>query len=133
MRSFHFVFFDCFPTGYPENANLELAVRCTALHTIKITFRVSRLQIWVLEGDYEDGPMGYPQPVDQIWVHCKLSCLLNCNNLQKIDIERKGRYVDHSVLALEGLEDHIKTKYSKKHGRDLQLTYSWAQRMISNY
>jgi hypothetical protein len=133
IRSIHFAFFDCFPTGFAQNADLELAVKCYGLHTIKITFHVSRLQIWVLEGDYEDELTGYPRPVNEIWAHYKLPRLLDCNNLQKVDIERKGRYVDYSVLASEGLGDHIRTGYSKRHGRDFQLTYCWAQRMISNY
>jgi hypothetical protein len=132
IRSIHFAFFDCFPNGYPQNADLELAIKCTGLHTIKITFHLSRLQIWVLEGDYEDGLTGVPRPVDEVWAHYKMPRLLDCKNLQNIDIERKGRYVSHSVLASEQLGGRIKEEYSRKHGRDLQLIYSWARRIISS-
>ena len=124
IRSIHFAFFDCFPGTFPQNADLELAVRCSGLHTVKLSFHVQKLTIWVLEGDYDDGLTRYPRPVNEIWTHYKFSRLLDCANLQKLIIERKGghNYAGHE--ASEKLGDHIKAEYKVKHGREIELAYT---------
>jgi hypothetical protein len=83
IRSIHFAFFDCFLADFPENADLELAFHCKGLHTIRITFHIERLRIFVLEGDYEfeDGLTGYPRSVDEIWAHYRFARLMDCKKV----------------------------------------------------
>ncbi|KAH7081247.1 hypothetical protein BKA63DRAFT_599618 [Paraphoma chrysanthemicola] len=127
VRSIHFAFFDCFRADFPENADLELAVRCTGIRTIRITFHTSRLTIWVLEGDYDlDGLTGYPRPVDEIWSHYRLARLLDCKMLKEVIIERKGRRPDHAIQAADNLGCRIKQEYEAKHHRTLEVAYAWA-------
>lgn len=128
IRTIHFAFFDCFPPNYPQNADLELAVRCSGLHTIKLTFHVERLRIWVLDGEYDDGLTGYPRPLNEMWTHYKFVRLTECNNLQKVVLERKGRSVDAAVGASRTLGNHIKEEYKAKHNREIAIGYTWAER-----
>jgi hypothetical protein len=125
IRSVHFAFFDCFPSGFPQNSDLELVVRCTGLRTIKITFHATRLITWVLEGDYDDGLTSYPRPVDEMWSHYKFDRLLDCMNLQNIIIQRKGRTIDAALKASENLGERIKAEYTQKHQRSLNVTYTY--------
>tara|TARA_R110002003_G_scaffold562_7_gene20456 strand:- start:7952 stop:8644 length:693 start_codon:yes stop_codon:yes gene_type:complete len=126
IRSIHFAFFDCFRANFPQNADLELAFRCKGLHTIRITFHIERLRIFVLEGDYEDGLTGYPRPVDDMWAHYRFARLMDCKNLQEVVIELKGRYVGISIDASENLGNRIKQEYKHANNRDLNIVYDWA-------
>jgi hypothetical protein len=122
IRSIHFAFFDCFPEGFPQNADLELAVRCTGLRTIKIRFHSTRLIVWVLLGDYDDGLTSRPRRIDEMWAHYKFARLLECVNLQNLIVERKGRNLDAALEASENLGIRIQEEYLRKNQHTLKVT-----------
>jgi hypothetical protein len=122
IRLIHFAFFDCFPEGFPQNADLELAVRCTGLRTIKIRFHSTRLIVWVLLGDYDDGLTCRPRRIDEMWAHYKFARLLECVNLQNLIIERKGCNLDAALEASENLGIRIQEEYLRKNQRTLNVT-----------
>jgi hypothetical protein len=122
IRTVHFAFFDCFPKGFDKNADLELAVRCTGLRTIKVRFHSSQLITWVLEGDYDDGPTAYARSVDEMWAHYKFARLMECMNLQTVIIERKSRTMDAALQVSELLGVHIQQEYMLKHQHSLNVS-----------
>jgi hypothetical protein len=73
IRSIHFAFFDCFPgtMKFAQNADLELAVRCTGLHTVKLTFHMSRLTYSLKPNAYDEW-QDYPRSIDEIWSFYKI-------------------------------------------------------------
>lgn len=126
IRSIHFTHFAFFPTGYPQNVDLELAVRCTALHTIKLTFDVWKLEDWRSVGD-NGGLTFSPRRVDEMWTHYKFDRLLDCHNLRNLRIEIKGDLNGNVLVASKSLGARIVAEFSARHQRDLQLTYSYVE------
>jgi hypothetical protein len=122
IRSIHFAFFDCFPEGFPQNADLELAVRCTGLRNIKMRFHSTRLITWVLLGNYNDGLTSCPRRIDNMWAHYKFARLLDCVNLETLIIERKGHNLEVALEVSENLGVRIQEEYLLKHQRTLTVT-----------
>jgi hypothetical protein len=85
---------------------------------------VKKLTIWVLEGDYDDGLTRYPRPSSAMWTHYKLSRLLDCANLQKVIIERRGCHNYAGQEASVNLGNRIKADYEVKHGHETELAYT---------
>jgi hypothetical protein len=124
ILSVHFAFFDCYPSGFPKNADLELAVRCTGLRTIKLTFHSTRLFARVFMGENEGGFTSCPRPTDEMWSHYKFDRLLDCMNLQNVVIERKGRTIDAALKSSEDLSKRIQAEYAQKHQRSLDIAFT---------
>ncbi|KAF1915768.1 hypothetical protein BDU57DRAFT_450389 [Ampelomyces quisqualis] len=129
IRSIHFAFFDCYPGPemFEKNSDLELAVRCTGLRSVKLTFHMSRLCDLVKRDPYDDGEY-YPRSVEDMWTYYKLARLMDCENLENVDIQRKGRSrraVECGVTVSQDLGVRIKAEYDEKHHGDLNVTYSW--------
>ncbi|KAF2246891.1 hypothetical protein BU26DRAFT_488295 [Trematosphaeria pertusa] len=117
IRSLRFDFFDCFPEGYEENADLALAAKCTGLATIQFTFHSSKLIHWVLEDgdDYdEDGLTSLARPVEQLVERYKLRQLLECKKLDKVIWQRKGYHYDGAEVALQNLGTWVKDQFAEK-------------------
>ncbi|KAF2123386.1 hypothetical protein P153DRAFT_371708 [Dothidotthia symphoricarpi CBS 119687] len=129
VRRLHFRFFDCFPTSFADNADLELAVRCPGLVSVKLGMHTSKLVMWVLEGEYEDGLTRFPRRVQEMWEHYKLDRLLDCDKLQEVVIERKGRSNDEAVQAACALGECIKQRYMETRKRELLVEYSVERRV----
>lgn len=86
-RDLSFDFFSRFPTGYENNADLELAAECTGLTTIKLTFHHESLTYYVLEGDYDEGLSRRAQSAEDVVERFKIQRLLDCRSLKTIIIE----------------------------------------------
>jgi hypothetical protein len=124
IRSIHFTHFAFCPTGYLQNVDLELAVRCTTLHTIKLTFDMYTLEFWNLGGNNDELTCS-PRRVEEMWTHYKFDRLLDCHNLRNLEIEHKEYSNEIAWVATESLGARIVAEFSARHQRDLQLTYSY--------
>jgi hypothetical protein len=123
-RDLSFDFFSRFPNGYEKNADLELAVACTSLKTIKLTFHHEPLTRYVLEGDYDEGLTRYPRSADQVFEQFKLRRLLDGKCLKTIIIEHTSYYIPAAVEAAEKLGDLLKLKFSQlEPSQDVAVCY----------
>ncbi|KAF2023843.1 hypothetical protein EK21DRAFT_94575 [Setomelanomma holmii] len=87
IRELYFDFFDCFGRHHEtveKNADLELAVDCTGLHTLRLTFARKWLGMLVKPDPYSDLTL-FPHTVDSLVGIYRLRRLLACgDNLRKI-------------------------------------------------
>ena len=123
VRSLHFDFFDCFPTGSPDNADLELAARCPGLTDIKIAFHTKELEV------YRDTPDGYgqliPRSTETMWSYYKLDRLKNCHSLKWVLIKRKGHHSLTAMTATQNLAAMIEQQMALA-GRSVTAEIVWA-------
>lgn len=66
VRSLHFDFFGCFPSGFHQNADLELAACCPGLIDIKFAFLSKSLRAYGLPGDDGWRPV-VPRSTAEMW------------------------------------------------------------------
>ena len=127
-RQLNFDYFGRFP-GFDKNADLELAVMCSGLHTIELTFHYDTLT-WnkLVGGDYYDEIFERcPRPVEELFDAFRLKRLLDCDMLQTVIIEHVGGEVDAAVRAAQGLGDLLIKGFGKKVPKqvvEVQYTFS---------
>lgn len=115
IRQLSFPYFSRFrPEKYSKNQDLELAVKCTGLHTIKSTFHPDPITYFVLHGDYEDGLTRTACAATVLFDKFRLERLLDCKMLKKIIIEHVDFYSVAAEEAAEGLGQLLQQKFANK-------------------
>lgn len=117
IRTLSFGYFDCFPSGFERNADLELAARCPGLQELSSSFHANQLEIFEDEaGDPSFGLL--PREPDEMWSHYRMDRLLDCEQLEVIKINHKGwRSNANTVFAAEGLATRIAREFLVRKGR----------------
>ena len=115
VRGLHFAFFDCFPQGFGLNADLELAVRCSGLQELRLSFHNRKLFQWVRDnGDY----VGAPRPAQEMWDYYELRRVLDAGvRFQKLTILRKGWGNEFADLAALDLAAFVARKFLEEKNR----------------
>jgi hypothetical protein len=126
VRELHFDNFDFFPdhdptTGarIPRNSDLDLAVDCTGLHTMRITMGRRFLGTTDTNGNYTE------KTVQELVDKYRFDRLLDCGKLRKIILDGKhGPF--GSVKVLDDLANWIKAGFAKKnHGIECEVRWRW--------
>jgi hypothetical protein len=111
-RDLSFDFFSRFPSRYEKNADLELAVLCSGLRTIKLTFHFEPLTYFVMSNEDNMTLSRRARSPDQLSEHFKLQRLLDCRSLKSITIEQNSEVVE-AVRAANDLGELIRIKFSQ--------------------
>lgn len=90
IRQLNFDSFSRCPEGLPVNQDLELAVRCTGLRTIKLTFDEKDLTRNVLIDETYGYRVQIPKNPEDLYAEYKLERLLDCKMLSLIIITQCG-------------------------------------------
>lgn len=130
VRELHFDFFDCFPDYDKEgnkialNSDLELAVHCTGLSTIRMTFARWRLQVEECDEENEQDA-DRDRTVAVLVEKYRLRRLLDCGNLRKI--HWAGRYgYGWPVRVLTDLANWVEAEFAKKNHR-VETIVTWGR------
>ncbi|KAH7366611.1 hypothetical protein BKA66DRAFT_573277 [Pyrenochaeta sp. MPI-SDFR-AT-0127] len=113
-RQLNFDYFGRFPEEILVNQDIEMAVRCKGLTTIKLTFHVDTLTYWVSEGSYEDGFTRAPYTADRLFVRYRLKRLLGCRMLKTIIIEHAGYFSEEAEHVARELGELLKLEFMNK-------------------
>jgi hypothetical protein len=121
VRELHLDFFDFFPdyevtTGkrIPVNSDLELALACHGLHTLRLAFRTRNLR---------DSSTGTPKTVEELVGKYRLRRLLDCEKLRKIHLYGRYRY-DGPMQVLRDLADWVTAEFEKQDHR-VECVVTW--------
>ncbi|KAH5062417.1 hypothetical protein HBH96_065870 [Parastagonospora nodorum] len=112
-RDLSFDFFSRFPYGYEKNSDLELAVLCNGLRTIKLTFHFEPLTYLVMESEDNMTLSRRARSPNELLENFKLQRLLDCRSLKNITIEQTSQHVMEASRAANDLGELIKTKFSQ--------------------
>ncbi|KAH7081246.1 hypothetical protein BKA63DRAFT_530367 [Paraphoma chrysanthemicola] len=129
VRELHLDFFDCFPDydkegkRFPVNSDLELAVACTGLETLQMTFKHWRLEddpkYDEINEDFVQSHKTVPELVDKY----RLLRLLDCGKLRTI--RRDGcRGYGGPLTNLHDLAAWVEAEFAKKNHR-IQTVVTW--------
>lgn len=124
-RQLNFDYFGRFPENLPINKDLKLAVACSGLLTIKLTFHADAITSWVRIDGYEDGMTRHPCTADYIFSKYKLNRPLDCNKLRKIIIQSTGSGLGAAKEAAEELGQMLEHKFvSKPMKQEVYIEYT---------
>jgi len=112
-RDLSFDFFSRFPSGYENNADLELAALCNGLHRIKLTFHFEPLTYFVMVNEDNLSLSRRARSLDQLFEHSKLQRLLDCRSLKNTTIEQNSEVMMEAVRAANDLEALIRFEFSQ--------------------
>ena len=113
VRHLSFNLFSRLPEGSAVNQDLELAVVCNGLRTLKFGFRVSDLTTWDMEEGTEEVARRACE-ADQLFTKYKLGRLLDCDKLDEIIIHQA--YVSSTAAdeAAERLCAFLEDNFARK-------------------
>jgi hypothetical protein len=120
VRELHFDFFHWFPDydekgkRIPVNSDLELAVHCNGLHTLRLTFGFKNMR---------DANTGIPKTVEQLVEKYRLRRLLDCDKLRNIRWDGQREF-GAAVPVLYDLADWVKSEFAKKNQR-VECVVTW--------
>jgi hypothetical protein len=131
VRELHFLNFDFFPnndrvTGerIPTNSDLELAVDCYGLHTVKLTMGRRFLGANWWDNDTQQY-VWRPQTVANLVEKYRLRRLLDCKKLRKICWDGKTNG-NGSVQVLQDLAEWVEAEFAaKNHHVECVVTWRW--------
>jgi hypothetical protein len=116
VRTLAFAFFDCFPPGFDQNADLELAVRCTGLQEIRLSFHDNKLVHWV--APHDTAGLQEPRPASEMWDYYKMDRLFEGGNrLRKVVLIHRGWGVAPAGQALLNFAALIEHKFLEERSR----------------
>lgn len=115
VRRLQFAFFDCFPSGFDMNADLELAVRCPGLQELQISFHDKKLFRW---SGPDDDAVALPRLAQEMWNYYKMDRMLEFGVcFKKVTILRKGYGSDYADRAALELARFVTHKFQEVKGR----------------
>jgi len=119
VRRLQFAFFDCFPAGFAQNADLELAIRCPGVQELQLSFHDNKL--CSVNGNYTVPP----RPTQEMWDYYRMAWLLDFGvRFGKVTIMRKGhgnRPADRAALELARL---VMLEFREEKGRQVEARVS---------
>ncbi|KAF3037465.1 hypothetical protein E8E12_002623 [Didymella heteroderae] len=118
MRRLQFAFFDCFPTGFDLNADLELAVCCPGLPELQISFHDKKPVNWrVVNDDF----IGVSRPEKEMWDYYKMHRLLGSGvRFRTVSILRKAYGNQLADRASLKLARFVTLKFQEEKGRHVE-------------
>ncbi|KAG9186082.1 hypothetical protein G6011_02638 [Alternaria panax] len=114
VRQLDLEFFSRYKGDTTENADLELAVKCTGLRTIKLGFHKEELTFYLLEDEYEMQCSTQPCAATDLFSKYKLERLLDCGMLVTIIIEHSGYFSEAAEEAAAELGRMLEQKFAAK-------------------
>ncbi|KAH7091552.1 hypothetical protein FB567DRAFT_546265 [Paraphoma chrysanthemicola] len=129
VRELHLDFFDCFPDydrdgkRFPVNSDLELAVSCTGLETLQMTFKHWRLHNEIGFFDIIEDDMPSQKKVHELVDKYRLHRLLDCGKLRTIRWDGCRGY-GGPLQNLHDLAAWVEAEFAKKNHR-IQTFVTW--------
>jgi hypothetical protein len=115
VRQLNFDYFSRFPAEkFEKNADLELAVDCKGLRTIKLGFHQTQLTYSLMVDQWQMRFKITPHPADKLFSKYRLERLLECDKLSTIIIEHFGTFMEAAEEAAENLGKLLEQKFASK-------------------
>lgn len=107
VRHLSFKYFSRCPRDVAVNQDVELAIDCTGLHTVKLNLHRDEITAGALDHSF-------PDVIESLWDRFKLHRLLDCRKLKKVILGGQGPNTSEAQEARLNLGKYIKAKFATK-------------------